>query len=139
MLSFLDTNSFPKKLLGSIPGGLAKDVTRTVAFPSSPGSAPAFPTFSSIGQSLMGLWRRLLRSSPRLVRLVSQRILASLRLRQLLVHAVMFMAVTAMSASPSDEVQRIILVLTCGWVLWLSFVVNHTNRTLDVSEFIFEY
>jgi len=87
----------------------------------------------------MGLWRILLHSSPRLVRLVSQQILASLRLRQLLVHVVMFMAVTAMLVSPSDEVQCIILVLTCGWVLWLSFVVNHTNRTLDISESVFEY
>ena len=47
---------------------------------------------------------------------------------------VMFMAVLAVSASPSGEVQRIILVLTCGWVILLSFRVNHTTLTLDSSS-----
>ena len=47
---------------------------------------------------------------------------------------VMFMVVLTVSASPSGEVQRIILVLTCGWVILLSFRVNHTTRTLDSSS-----
>ena len=47
---------------------------------------------------------------------------------------VMFMAVLTVSASPSGEVQRTILVLTCGWVIWLSFRVNHTTLTLDSSS-----
>src|SRR4030042_3012131 len=47
---------------------------------------------------------------------------------------VMFMAVLAVSLSPSGEVQRIILVLTCGWVIWLGFRVNHTTLILDSSS-----